>query len=250
MNADVDHFYFDGKHYDAKSSISDLPFWMSQAKRFGGPILELAVGTGRIAIPLAKEGYEVTGIDASKSMLERAEKKLSEEQLPIRLIKADIRAFDIGSDFSLVIIPANSIVHLHSVDDFRALLQCVRKHLRPRGTFIIDTHNPDLAYLQHDDRASPSVREYPDPSGDGAVEVRTTHKYDLATQINTISMRYTLPDGSDEIVDTIRARLHFPEELVALLVCNGFSVDERFGDYDGSPFGAGSAKQILICSAP
>ncbi|MFT5369442.1 MAG: 2-polyprenyl-3-methyl-5-hydroxy-6-metoxy-1,4-benzoquinol methylase [Candidatus Latescibacterota bacterium] len=66
---DTNHFYFNGAHYDAMSNTEDIPFWIHQAQTYSDPILELAVGTGRIAIPLAKEGFRITGIDMSDSMM-------------------------------------------------------------------------------------------------------------------------------------------------------------------------------------
>jgi 2-polyprenyl-3-methyl-5-hydroxy-6-metoxy-1,4-benzoquinol methylase len=66
----INLFYFNGAHYDAMSNTEDIPFWIHQAQTYGDPILELAVGTGRIAIPLAKEGFSITGIDMSDSMMD------------------------------------------------------------------------------------------------------------------------------------------------------------------------------------
>ena len=168
--ADIDHFYFDGDHYDARTRIADIPFWVDQARRYGGPILELAVGTGRIAIPLAEAGFAVTGIDMSDSMLGRAQQKCGEASVTVDLIKADIRDFQLNRQYPLILIPANTIVHLKEIDELEACLTSIKAHLEPEGRLIIDTHYPNLRYL-HTKWSEPSTSEYLSPSGDEPVRV-------------------------------------------------------------------------------
>lgn len=250
MNApDTDHFYFSGSHYDALTHIEDIPFWIHQAQTYGDPILELAVGTGRVAIPLAKEGFKVTGIDMSDSMLEQAEKKRFAERVSMDLIKADIRDFHLDTKFPLIIIPSNSIVHLQKLEDLEACLACVKKHLTPNGKLIIDTHNPQFKYLNNDPNKPPYTREYLAPNGKGMVTVSSRFLYDNEKQINTITMAHHLPDGTEEITDVIHARLHFPQELNALMKYNGFTMDVKMGDYNEEKFHSESSKQILVLRA-
>jgi ubiquinone/menaquinone biosynthesis C-methylase UbiE len=75
---DVNPIYLDGRHYDlqCKDFTEDIAFWIRQARKYGGPILELACGIGRITLPLAKEGFKITGLDIAESMLAEAEKKI------------------------------------------------------------------------------------------------------------------------------------------------------------------------------
>jgi len=250
MNApDTNHFYFNGAHYDALTQIEDIPFWIHQAQTYGDPILELAVGTGRIAIPLAKEGFKVTGIDMSDSMLEQAQKKLFAAQVSVNLIKADMRDFHLDTKFPLIIIPSNSIVHLQALEDLEACLACVKKHLTPNGTLIIDTHNPQFKYLNSDPNKPPSTRTYPNPNGEGTITVSSRFLYHGEQQINTITMAHQLPDGTEEITDVIHARLHFPQELNALMKYNGFTVENKMGDYNKEKFHSQSSKQILVLRA-
>ena len=91
--ADIDHFYVDSDHHDARTRIDDIRFWVDQAGRYRGPILELAVGTGRIAIPLAEAGFAVTGIDMSDSMLNRAKQKCADASVSVGLIKQTSATF-------------------------------------------------------------------------------------------------------------------------------------------------------------
>jgi len=174
---DVEHLYFDGKHYDRryKDYIEDIPFWLSQAKKWGDPILELASGTGRVAIPLAKEGFLVTGIDISDSMLREAKRKSSVEGVFVEWIKSDIRDFKLGKKFSLIIFPANTICHLLDLEDIEAFLSRVREHLSENGRFIIDVFNPRFDILLRNPAGRYLHSQYQDPEGRGMVVVKESN---------------------------------------------------------------------------
>jgi 2-polyprenyl-3-methyl-5-hydroxy-6-metoxy-1,4-benzoquinol methylase len=94
----IDHIYQDGRHYDQlfSGANKDFPFWIGQAKKYGGPVLELACGTGRLSIPLARAGFSVTGIDHSEAMLDEAKKKSAEQGVAVEWVSGDIRDFDLG----------------------------------------------------------------------------------------------------------------------------------------------------------
>ncbi|MHA2088982.1 MAG: class I SAM-dependent methyltransferase, partial [Promethearchaeota archaeon] len=92
-----DYFYINGEHYDnmikSRNAYESIPFYIKQAKKFGGPILELACGTGRIAIPIAKEEISIVGLDFSAKMLQQAKKNSEENNLEIEWIEADMTNF-------------------------------------------------------------------------------------------------------------------------------------------------------------
>ena len=158
--------------------------------------------------------------------------------------QTDIRDFHLDKRYPLILIPANTIVHLKEIDELEACLNCVIAHLEPEGRLIIDTHYPSFRYL-HTEWSKPSTTEYPSPSGDGPVLVTSTSRYDSATQINVIKMTYQIP-GRTESVDTLEIRLHFPRELEAILHYNGFTLERRIGNYEDDPFHSGSEKQIVV----
>jgi len=246
---DVKHLYFDGRHYDERyrDFTQDLPFWIAQARRYGDPILELACGTGRVAIPLAKEGFRVTGIDISDSMLAQAKRKSSREGLSIEWVKADIRDFELGKRFPLIIFPANTICHLLGLEDLEACLASVRRHLSAGGRFIIDVFNPRLDILLRDPEKRCPHSEYPDPDGKGTVVVTESNLYDRASQINHIKLFYKLPGRDEELVEDLLMRIYFPQELDALLKYNGLAIEAKLGDYDGRPFDSEAPKQLITC---
>jgi SAM-dependent methyltransferase len=242
--------FYDLMHGDA---TADLPFWLAQAARFGGPILELAAGTGRITLPLALAGHEITGVDLSSAMLGEARRKSAEMAgrvtggIPVTWVQADIRDFDLRRDFNLIIFPFNTLCHLLTIGSLEACLACVRRHLRLGGRFIVDMFVPNLSILLHDSAGRYEYGEYDDPDSDGVVSISTGNQYDSATQINHVILYETRPGRDETAVGTLEMRMYFPQELDALLSYNGLRVIEKYGDYDELPFGPDAPKQLIIC---
>ena len=144
ISYNVGNLIYDASIYDGmNTNIDDLPFykrWLSKNK--DARILELCCGTGRLTIPLAKEGFDITGVDITASMLEKATIKAAEANLNIKFIEADMRALDLPQQYDLIFIPFNSIHHLYTNDDLFQTLQTVKKHLKKDGLFIFDCFNP------------------------------------------------------------------------------------------------------------
>ncbi len=247
--AQLQHIYLDGRHYDEayREFAEDVPFWLAQADKFGGPILELACGTGRIALPLARRGFEVVGIDLAGSMLDQARRMSSKENLSIQWVRADMRDFHVGRKFNQVIVPSQSISRMLARQDLEQCLSCVKAHLEPRGRFIIELYNPSLELLSRDENERYPFLEYPHPSGEGTVTVTYSGAYDRATQVQHLTLYYSLPRSSEPVIEQLSMRMYFPQELEALLVYNRFDVEAKFGDYDAKPFDADDQLQILVC---
>ncbi|HEX9913239.1 MAG TPA: class I SAM-dependent methyltransferase, partial [candidate division Zixibacteria bacterium] len=104
-----------------QSFVSDIPLWLEYTKRCGSPVLELCCGTGRILLPLAKEGIEISGLDISEKMLEKAREKLNKETEQIKkrvnLLQGDMRNFHLKKEFNLIFIPFNSFQVLLSMEE-------------------------------------------------------------------------------------------------------------------------------------
>jgi ubiquinone/menaquinone biosynthesis C-methylase UbiE len=244
-----DWLYLDGRRYDLQfPGGEDVPYWLKQARKYGDPILELACGTGRVAIPLAREGSRVTGIDISDAMLAEAREKAAREGVHVEWVKGDVRDFDLGKRFGLVIFPANAFLHLLRPEDLEACLACVRRYLKPSGRFIVDVFVPNLEILCR----KPDVRyffaEYADPEGSGDIVMRESNVYNPATQIMTITLFRSLPGQAEEAVGDLNLRVYFPQELDAALQYNGFTIDEKLGDYNGARFDSSAPKQLTVSS--
>ena len=250
--------YFDGRHYDSRLSkfTKDISFWIQAAKEWGGPILELGCGTGRVVVPLSREGFQVTGVDLSESMLREARRKSREEELQIEWIKADMRDFDLGRKYRLIILPANTICHLLSREDLEACLHQVREHLQEDGRFLIDVFNPSLSVLVRDPSQKYPHSDYPAPGreasrrDEGRIVVTENNAYDSASQINTVKLFYHLPGRKDEFIEELKMRIYFPQELDALLRYNGLVVEAKWGDYERRPFSRTAKRQLIVCRSP
>ncbi len=245
----IQRIYLDGRHYDLAYSdyTEDIDFWVEQAKRYGGPVLEIACGTGRITMPLAKEGFDVTGIDLAESMLEQAERNSQEQDLDIEWVKADMRDFSLGKSFPLIICPGQSISRLLTIKDIEKCLAAVREHLAPGGRFIMELYNPSLEILSREEGERTPFLEYDHPDGEGKVRVDFSSLYEKATQLQHLTLHYSIPGVDKQPTERVRIRMYFPQELDALLKYNGFEVVEKYGDFDGKPFESGDNYQVVVC---
>ncbi|MCX7592404.1 MAG: methyltransferase domain-containing protein [Fischerella sp.] len=242
------HFYdcfHAGKQFFFMSERTDISLWLDLASKYGDPILELGCGTGRTAIPLAEAGFQVTGIDISDSMLEFARQKSS----LVNWVKGDMCNFDLNTEFSLITLPYFTFNILLELEEAESCLACVRRHLQSGGKFAIDLLNPYPRYLNDVVHlAGKRILDciFPNPQGGGSIIATSTREYDVEHQIATERLFYHIP-GREEVVEDIKIRLYFPQEIEILLKYNGFKVESKFGDYQGNPFTPESLQQILIC---
>jgi SAM-dependent methyltransferase len=172
--------YGDGEHYDHEYGAwePDGPFYERLAGRYGGPVLELGCGTGRIALALAGQGFAVVGVDVAPAMLARARAKSS--GLSVEWVEADCRTLNLGRRFRTAIMAANGFQHLVSADDQTAAMGAVFRHLEPAGVFAFTVRNP----MANED-ARDVAEEYPWHSyrdGQGhEVRVSGYHRWKPAT---------------------------------------------------------------------
>jgi SAM-dependent methyltransferase len=248
---DCGALYFDGRHYDLqhKGITDDIPLYLDLARQYGGPVLELACGTGRVSIPLAEQGLEVTGLDIAKPMLDRARCKAVDAGVSIDWVEGDCRAFSLDKKYRLILFPFNSIAHVHTGEDIEKCLTCVRSHLAPSGRFVLDIFNPKIEILLRDASRRYPVAEYEDPDGRGTVTITENNVYDRAAQVNRIKWYYTVGNDPREFVRELNMRIYYPQELDNLLRSSGFTLEHKFGDCDKQPFSSGSPRQIVVCGA-
>ena len=245
----IDHIYRDGRHYDHLfvGANPDLAFWAGQAEKHGDPVLELACGTGRVTIALARQGFKMTGLDNSAAMLNEARRKSAAANVAVEWIEGDMRDFNLGKTFSLIILPANALCHLLSLDDFEACLASAKKHLVRGGRFVVDVFVPKMELLVDKPGERFPVSEYEDPDGRGRIVVTESYVYEPDTQIKRITTHHAIR-GEEETEGELNMRMYFPQELDALVKYNGFVIDDKYGDYDQAAFDAQSEKQLVVCA--
>ncbi|MET9498287.1 transketolase C-terminal domain-containing protein [Streptomyces sp. NPDC006552] len=245
----VDNLYYDGAVYDQRYAdyADDVPFWRDLARRHGPDVLELAAGTGRISVPLAQDGHDVTGIDVAPAMLREAEHKRT-PGLRLKLHEADMRDFDLGRRFRLVLLPCSSISHLLNDSDLAACLARVREHLTDDGVFALDLVNPAAALTTEADGRWRPAFQYRDPRDGRGVAVRRARHYDPVSQVLVDEMEYRR-DGVEHVERVTRhSRMRTLEQAERLLAEGGFTVTRRHGGFAGEPCTATSRHLVLVCT--
>jgi len=245
---DCQPIYRDGRHYDRLNAdvVDDIPCYRRLAGDTPMAILELACGTGRIAIPLARDGHAVTGVDVSASMLRYARDKARAAGVHVRWILADGRALALRARFGLILLPFNSLAHFHDAESIGACLSTARCHLAPDGRFVVDMFNPRFDYLMRRPEDRHFVARYEDPDSGQPVLVTETSTYDRASQIIHNRWHFRVGDGAEEVVP-LNMRVFFPQELDAMLRCADFVIEAKYGDYGWTPFSSAAEKQLIVC---
>jgi SAM-dependent methyltransferase len=223
------------------------PFYREEARRAAGPVLELACGTGRLTIPIARDGHEIVGLDASPAMLDAARCKAKQARVRgATFVRADMRSFALGGRFALVIVSCNSLAHLTTNDDLKACFSRIREHLRQGAIVAFDIVNPDVTSLA---RSASEAVCLDTVLGCRGISVRETADYDPVTQIRTANWRVREDQQPDRILAPLCQRQIFPQELLLLLEATELKLVARYGDFDRGPFSGESLNQICLCSA-
>ncbi|MEA4966697.1 MAG: class I SAM-dependent methyltransferase, partial [Bacteroidaceae bacterium] len=128
----------------------DIPFFTKETENYGGEILELMCGTGRVSIPLLKAGRKMTCVDYSKGMLDSFKKKISNEDYSVDLVEMDVTNLKLDKKFSLIILPFHSLSEILTTEKQQEALNCISNHLETGGTFILTLQNPEKRLKQSD----------------------------------------------------------------------------------------------------
>ncbi len=217
------------------------------ARALGGPLLDLACGTGRMALRLAAQGYQITGVDVVPEMIARARRKAAEQAPAIEWVVADARRFQIQQQFAGIYMLMNAFQFLPTRTDQEALFARVREHLQPEGHFLFETRNPcphNLTEVRH-----PAPQTFPLPAGGHLVITEQQH-YDPLTQIQHYTCLYQWSRPGAQLVEKtlhIALRYVFPQEIEALLFYNGFQIVACYGNWQQDPLTADSPAMIFIC---
>jgi len=239
--ADVYDFTYD-------DFTDDIDFYENLAQSVDGPLLELGVGSGRIALRLAREGYEVLGIDTSASMLARGRRNLEAAgkiEGGLELLTGDMTSFDLGRRFGMVYVAANTFQHLLTTEEQQACLRCVARHLSPGGLFAMGVRSP--ASVSWDDSASdwaPLLLNWTrtDPETGEQVMKLVADQPDPERMVRRLTYVFdrVAKDGivRRSVFET-ELRHSTQAELTLLLQQVGLRVTHVYGDYDLAPVGIG-----------
>ena len=226
---------------------ADRPLIEQWARSLGGPLLDLACGTGRMALPLAEQGYQVTGVDITPEMIGRARQKAAERGLSIEWVVADARTFQLHKQFAFIFMLANAFQFFLTRADQEGLLARARDHVQPEGCFLFETRNPsprNLTEVRH-----PEAQRYTTPDGRQLV-VTEQQYYDPLTQIQhyTRTLTFLRPDGQQQVqTRRVALRYVYPQEMETLLFYNGWQIRACYGNWQQEPLTAASPSMIYVC---
>ncbi len=250
--------YADAALYDFeyRRRRADVRWYRDLAARVPGgaaSVLELGCGSGRVTVPLARDGRRVVAVDQSEAMLAALEARRARLPAAVRdriePMRGDLRQLDVRGRFPLVIAAFNVLEHLYTRVELDACLQLVRRHLTPDGLFAFDVQLPDPGWLARDPTRRWARTRFTHPTTGEKIWYSTSHDYDPVSQIAVIRLYYEPERGGPEHVVLLSQRKYFPAELEALIAHAGLRVVERHGDFQGGPLGPGAESQVLICAA-
>ena len=239
--------YEDPTYYahNYRDRTEDVAYYVARATEARGPILEYGCGEGRIAIPIAKEGVDLVGVDHSEPMLAALHGKLTGElRKRIKTRRGDMRALKLRKKFGLVLCTFNTFLHLYTREDVERFLARVREHLAPRGRYIFDVSMPaptDLAREPSRAYVLPKVRL---PDG-RRYAYRERFDYDPIRQVLFVSMEFE--NEKEQFATPLAHRQFFPAELEALLHYNGFAIEKVEGGFRGEPVDRHTDSLVYTC---
>ncbi len=235
--------------YDLVPKYAERPdrrFYVDEARRSGGPVLELGCGTGRVLISIARAHVNIVGLDLSGPMLGSCRGKLAREPKDVRerveLVQGDMCNFDLVREFALVIIPFRPFQHLVEEEKQVACLRSIRRHLRPGGRLAFDVFYPNLDHLANTELGKECELTPWTKLPDGRELRRTTRttRCDIPAQVKDVEIIYYLrtpDDGEERYVQAFPFRWFYRYEMEYLLARCGFRVRELYADFERTPFG-------------
>jgi SAM-dependent methyltransferase len=242
-----ERYYRDtARFYEPFATRPDESFYRQMANKYGSPILEMGIGTGRISFQLAEEGHTIVGVELSPEMLEIAKEKISnlssDVQSRVTLHSGDITGFNLGQKFKMVIIPS-SFKFLLTRDDQLRCLKCAHNHLENDGVFILDLYPGEV--FENDDSFTTDPHEI-----DGA---SVTKYYEYSNDLDRrlrhwkVVIEIIRPNEELERIETESiTSLSIPREADELLQEAGFMITEEYGDWKFSDYTSESWRRILI----
>jgi SAM-dependent methyltransferase len=228
----------------------DVPFWLDLAGRENGPVVEWGAGTGRVAVPLAAAGHDVTAVEPSEAMIERGREKEGD----VRWVVGDMRTTTLYRRYGLAVCGFNSFLCLLTPEDALAFLRNAREHLEPGGLLGLEVSAFSAEELA-EESGGPSLRH--DLSRDlpdgGRLDRFSLSRYDATTRLMEMRLFYELYDVSgahrSSRAHDLAIRITDRDELLPMLRLAGFEVEAVYGGFDARPFTPESDHLIVLARA-
>lgn len=223
--------------YDSYVQVDlDIPFYRDAAQGVQ-KVLDLMSGTGRVAIPLAEAGVDVTAVDSSAEMLAYLRQKAYQSGLEVKIARQDVAALDLKDRFDLILLPFNSFAEITDPTEQAAALEAVTRHLTPGGTFICTLHNPKFR-LQTVGQGLQLRAKI--PANDRVTLLWVEEAYNPETRIVSGMQFVEVYDASGVMMEKrfveIAFVLHDLDAFEDMLAQAGFKIAARYGDYQRGAF--------------
>ena len=255
LEAATDAHYTDAAYYERTYADRerDIDYYVAlaadrAAKSRSYHVLEYGCGSGRITLPLARIGLEVTGVDRSKPMLTQLRAALRREPVLAKRVtvrSGDMRRMRLRRRFDLVLCTFNTWLHLYSRSDVELFCARVRDHLKRGGLFVFDVSVPDPRDLHCDPKRRYRAPRFRHPSA-GVVRYAERFRYEPLSQVLTVTMEFEPLDG-ERWETPLAHRQFFPQELEALLHYNGLAIVDLHGDFGFEPPDSDTETLIYHC---
>lgn len=235
--------------YDACVQVDfDIPFFVDEAARAAGPVLELMSGSGRVSLPLIRAGVPLTCVDFSAGLLAVLRRKLDSLGLPADLVEMDVRALALARQFDLIFIPFHSFTEVTDLEDEQRVLQRVAGHLSETGRFICTLHNPPVR-LRTSSQPYGLWLQRPLPGGQGTVLLWGMQRYEAEHDIVNVLEFFEVYDPAHVMrarhMVELRFRLLTRAQFETMAIQAGFRVEALYGDYNRAPFDEASSPFMI-----
>jgi len=259
MTTPADYRQVSAKYYDeaysAKEDLDDLKFYFEKAKSSSGPVLELACGTGRILLPIAREGIAIHGVDISLPMIKVLQDRLRREpkdvQELVSVLRGDIRNFRSKQQYPLVIIPFRPLQHMYTVEDQVAALETAAFHLEAEGQLVFD-----VFYPKFDNLTSKIGEEFLElewiPKSDPSKVIRRYLRKESLDKINqnfTATFIFRTYEGAklvQEETEPLKMSYYTYPHLRALFLLTGLEIVEEYGSFEKTPLDNDARQMIFV----
>ena len=230
---------YDALHNDIGTDESVIKYY---ARKCNGTVLEIACGTGRLSKYIIDLGLPYTGIDNSKPFLNVSLEKFGKNGT---FLYNDMQDFKLAEKFDFIFIGFNSFLHNLTDKDALNCLRSVRNHLNGNGLFLLSIFLPDPEFLYRDEYLH-EARTFFNYKGKQC-RVMERNSYDDETQINSLTWQLEIDGKLSDETYSFKQRMFYPHKMHLLFQESGFTVNEKFGDWDMNPMDEESPLQIYIC---
>ncbi len=243
-----DYYKLDPQTYDDQFwwKTNDIEFWKNIFNSKNKNILELAAGTGRIGLPLIKEGYNYKGIDISKSYCNYANNKFRKYINKPIIYNDDMRNFNLNQIFNIIFIGFNSWLHLMNDKDVKKCLESIKKHMNAKSKLYIDIFVPSPSFLDRSHDLALPILEFFDTKKKKITYIDEIIDYDQNKEIIFITWLYKNKKKCF-LEFHFKMKMYYPDKMINLLIENNFIINNIWGDYDQNKFGHDSQLQIYEC---